>query len=154
MGERRGRRPVACDFCRQRKLRCDRIVPCYNCASRGANCQFQEKSRSYQPPVNATGHAGQDHLASSLSTRLDRLETALTGHNTLWVDSREHVHKRRRQRPSLPQPNAQTLHNLMQDVSELDSSLSFQRLHVSFWHPTEKLCQSCIEAYNVILTAD
>lgn len=144
MSERRGRRPVACDFCRQRKLRCDRNVPCHNCASRGANCQFREKSRSYQPSVNATGHAGQDHVVSSLSTRLDRLETALSGYNTLRVDPREHVHKRRRQRSSLPQPNSRKLHKLMQDVSELDSSLSFQQLNVSSWYPIQNLCQSCI----------
>ncbi len=30
----------SCDFCRSRKLRCDRPLPCANCVSRGKKCNF------------------------------------------------------------------------------------------------------------------
>lgn len=30
----------SCDFCRVRKLRCDRPLPCTNCVSRGKKCSF------------------------------------------------------------------------------------------------------------------
>ena len=30
----------SCAFCRSRKLRCDRPLPCTNCATRGKNCHF------------------------------------------------------------------------------------------------------------------
>ncbi|OGM48079.1 hypothetical protein ABOM_002893 [Aspergillus bombycis] len=30
----------SCDFCRARKLRCDRPLPCTNCVSRGKTCHF------------------------------------------------------------------------------------------------------------------
>lgn len=31
----------SCNFCRSRKLRCDRPLPCTNCASRGNSCLFE-----------------------------------------------------------------------------------------------------------------
>lgn len=33
-------RPVSCSFCRRRKLRCSRDVPCSNCVSRGTECDL------------------------------------------------------------------------------------------------------------------
>lgn len=32
--------PVSCEFCRLKKLRCDKKRPCYNCASRGFACEY------------------------------------------------------------------------------------------------------------------
>lgn len=31
--------PVSCQFCRSKKLKCDRRQPCSNCAARGVTCQ-------------------------------------------------------------------------------------------------------------------
>jgi hypothetical protein len=52
----------SCDFCRARKLRCDRPLPCTSCRSRGKTCQFDNEtlapatpgSRILSPPVPAT----------------------------------------------------------------------------------------------------
>jgi hypothetical protein len=38
------RRPISCDFCRIRKLRCSRQFPCSNCVARGISCQLWPSS--------------------------------------------------------------------------------------------------------------
>ena len=38
MGRQPRQRPISCQFCRMRKLRCSRIFPCSNCTSRGVTC--------------------------------------------------------------------------------------------------------------------
>lgn len=48
----------SCDFCRSRKLRCDRPLPCTNCVSRGKKCNFgqhqqHELSEAARPPPQA-----------------------------------------------------------------------------------------------------
>lgn len=35
----------SCDFCRSRKLRCDRPLPCTNCVSRGKKCHFAQRQQ-------------------------------------------------------------------------------------------------------------
>jgi hypothetical protein len=41
-GERSNRKgQYSCNFCRTRKLRCDRPLPCTSCRSRGKTCQFE-----------------------------------------------------------------------------------------------------------------
>ncbi|KAH8662619.1 hypothetical protein BX600DRAFT_437991 [Xylariales sp. PMI_506] len=44
----------ACDFCRTRKLRCDRPLPCTSCVSRGKDCRFglAADQNSRPPPSN------------------------------------------------------------------------------------------------------
>uniref|UniRef100_A0A060T7C5 ARAD1C27280p n=1 Tax=Blastobotrys adeninivorans TaxID=409370 RepID=A0A060T7C5_BLAAD len=41
-GKKRRRRPLNCNFCRSRKLKCDRQLPCSNCVKRkaGAQCTY------------------------------------------------------------------------------------------------------------------
>ena len=39
----------SCDFCRSRKLRCDRPLPCTNCVSRGKRCQLGPATGQQQP---------------------------------------------------------------------------------------------------------
>jgi hypothetical protein len=36
---RHRQRPMACQLCRERKLRCNRQFPCSNCTARGVSCQ-------------------------------------------------------------------------------------------------------------------
>jgi hypothetical protein len=40
----------SCDFCRARKLRCNRPLPCNNCVSRGKKCDFAIPSRQNGSP--------------------------------------------------------------------------------------------------------
>lgn len=55
MPNRKGQ--YSCDFCRSRKLRCDRPLPCGNCVSRGKTCGFQpvsgQRQRQKQRPQAA-----------------------------------------------------------------------------------------------------
>lgn len=49
----------SCDFCRGRKLRCDRPLPCTNCVSRGKQCHFG--------PVPSTTSTPSRQIARGLS---------------------------------------------------------------------------------------
>ncbi|KAF2109037.1 hypothetical protein BDV96DRAFT_605125 [Lophiotrema nucula] len=62
-------RPVSCRFCRTRKLRCSRDVPCSNCVARGLKCDLEDAVR---PSASSP-------LASDpeVLRRLERLETLL-----------------------------------------------------------------------------
>ncbi|KAG6005680.1 hypothetical protein E4U43_000555 [Claviceps pusilla] len=47
MGRKWRQRPIACQSCRRRKIRCSREFPCSNCTSRGIKCvQFYEPQES------------------------------------------------------------------------------------------------------------
>ncbi|KAM0546937.1 hypothetical protein ACHAPJ_010597 [Fusarium lateritium] len=63
-------RAVSCDFCRLRKLKCNRQFPCSNCLSRGVAC-----------PSLRTSSKGQSHVADSsndaILSRLDKIEAHL-----------------------------------------------------------------------------
>lgn len=52
--QRLGRRGhTSCDFCRTRKLRCDRPLPCTSCKTRGKTCLFQgAPATPAEPPAN------------------------------------------------------------------------------------------------------
>ncbi|KAH7083994.1 hypothetical protein FB567DRAFT_550997 [Paraphoma chrysanthemicola] len=39
----------SCNFCRSRKLRCDRPLPCTSCKSRGRTCQFEPSHTNSEP---------------------------------------------------------------------------------------------------------
>jgi hypothetical protein len=71
MPNRKGQ--YSCDFCRSRKLRCDRPLPCGNCVSRGKTCNFQpvpeQKQRKKQRPQAAQlANATANTAASPAST--------------------------------------------------------------------------------------
>ncbi|PSR78117.1 hypothetical protein BD289DRAFT_129978 [Coniella lustricola] len=77
----RGRRQpqTSCDFCRSKKLKCDRGQPCSNCTSRGIVCNGQ-------PPVvhaasSAVAHSRTQQPPPTLNVldRLSRLEDAVFG---------------------------------------------------------------------------
>lgn len=62
----------SCNFCRKRKLRCDRPLPCTSCRSRGKTCEFDPTptdTKIVHPDTTiATKHASQEwvpHIRSS-----------------------------------------------------------------------------------------
>ena len=57
--------PVSCQSCRIKKLKCNRVQPCSNCAARGIACSFLVPPR--QPETSATD--------SDIIERLQRLES-------------------------------------------------------------------------------
>ncbi|KAF2092866.1 hypothetical protein NA57DRAFT_69468 [Rhizodiscina lignyota] len=63
-------RPVSCHFCRKRKLRCSRTVPCFNCASRGITCDLEH-------PVAQPSSTPSTSENSEILERLHRLESLL-----------------------------------------------------------------------------
>ncbi|KAF9884825.1 hypothetical protein FE257_001241 [Aspergillus nanangensis] len=62
-------RPVACTFCRTRKLRCNRVFPCSSCTSRGLRCQ---QGFSITSPDNNNDSPSAQNTA--ILERLARLE--------------------------------------------------------------------------------
>ncbi|KUI65772.1 hypothetical protein VM1G_01373 [Cytospora mali] len=70
---RRRRQPqTSCNFCRSKKLKCDRAQPCFNCTSRGIPCQGQSL-----PPRSAD--VGTSASSPDVLERLSRLEEAIFG---------------------------------------------------------------------------
>jgi hypothetical protein len=63
-------RPVSCGFCRKRKLRCSRTVPCSNCVSRSVRCDLED---AHEPPNSQQSTIPQVQILD----RLDRLERLL-----------------------------------------------------------------------------
>ena len=85
---RRYRRdPISCAFCREKKLRCDRLSPCSNCYVRGLSCS--NKARSQQQRDSAAENAAvldrvkqlegmvlrQQHLLCAYEHNSPRLQT-------------------------------------------------------------------------------
>ncbi|KAL4809095.1 hypothetical protein BDV18DRAFT_133963 [Aspergillus unguis] len=62
--------PVSCQFCRTRKLKCDRGRPCFNCASRNHECAYESDSQRPSAHPSCTQH-------SELVERIRRLERAV-----------------------------------------------------------------------------
>ncbi|OJJ50918.1 hypothetical protein ASPZODRAFT_47292, partial [Penicilliopsis zonata CBS 506.65] len=68
-------RPVSCHFCRSRKLRCSRQMPCSNCASRGIACQpFGALLRAIPSGTEVTVDSSQQ---SEILARLSQVEERL-----------------------------------------------------------------------------
>jgi hypothetical protein len=94
MGHQPRQRPVSCNFCRVRKLRCSREFPCSNCTSRGVQCQAQDPPRATAPssrPISkragggVSGGGGRGPSSAGreadILTRLERLEALLAERN-------------------------------------------------------------------------
>ncbi|KAF5569948.1 TY1 enhancer activator [Fusarium phyllophilum] len=45
-----GKQELSCKRCRYRKLRCTRTVPCTNCATAGAGCEYEKIDKRRNPP--------------------------------------------------------------------------------------------------------
>ncbi|KAI8956676.1 hypothetical protein F5Y11DRAFT_365003 [Daldinia sp. FL1419] len=61
--------PVSCQSCRSKKLKCNRIQPCSNCAARGISCHF------LIPPQRRTETTATEHNFARLTARIERLES-------------------------------------------------------------------------------
>ena len=59
--------PVSCQSCRSKKLKCNRVQPCSNCAARGITCNFLVLPR--QVDSSSTAHSNAELLA-----RIEQLE--------------------------------------------------------------------------------
>lgn len=62
---------ISCQFCRQKKLKCDRQHPCSNCASRGNICRHSSRAPSVDRGRDTNGPTLD---AKSILSRLQRLE--------------------------------------------------------------------------------
>ncbi|KAF5227663.1 hypothetical protein FANTH_14707 [Fusarium anthophilum] len=116
MGRQPRQRPVSCNFCRVRKLRCSREFPCSNCTSRGVQCQAQDPPRASGPssrPVSkraggsvSGGGGGSGGTSSTgkeadILSRLERLE-ALLAQRTKETDSNSNSNSNSRTISSAP----------------------------------------------------
>ena len=72
--------PLACDYCRNKKLRCPREKPkCANCRNWPGECQYSRQSakrRLVRVPVSEELSHGSDS-ESSLESRVKRIETSI-----------------------------------------------------------------------------
>ncbi|KAF5674977.1 transcriptional regulatory [Fusarium heterosporum] len=65
--------PRACEACKVRKIRCDRVYPCGNCKAAGIACQQQ----SHPHPVQSDARPRQDNRISQLEEYVHTLEARL-----------------------------------------------------------------------------
>ncbi|KAI4630034.1 uncharacterized protein J4E87_003225 [Alternaria ethzedia] len=96
----------SCNFCRSRKIRCDRPLPCTSCRSRGKTCQFdptpaarevqgpqtpvsigasltqQQPYESIQTPFSSTGKPDMQDEIAALKTRVQELEERIAQETT------------------------------------------------------------------------
>lgn len=57
--KRRNRKAVSCVPCREKKIKCDRVVPCIQCSKRGEQhlCRIEQKAKSASANVSRTSDA-------------------------------------------------------------------------------------------------
>ncbi|KAI4691017.1 uncharacterized protein J4E88_002494 [Alternaria novae-zelandiae] len=96
----------SCNFCRSRKIRCDRPLPCTSCRSRGKTCQFdptpaarevqgpqtpvsieasltqQQPYESIQTPFSSTGKPDMQAEIDALQSRVQELEERIIRETT------------------------------------------------------------------------
>lgn len=65
----------SCNACYQRKVKCDRGVPCTNCEKHGSNCVYPTKP---QPDADGGVPTRKGPSLQSISSRLERVEELLT----------------------------------------------------------------------------
>ncbi|KAK9241398.1 hypothetical protein V1525DRAFT_393036 [Lipomyces kononenkoae] len=75
-------RPVSCRFCRSRKLRCSRELPCSNCVSRGIVCELPLKNA---PRVTSTTST-HDNAQAELLERIRKLEELVKSQKSSTTD--------------------------------------------------------------------
>ncbi|KAM5429357.1 hypothetical protein McanMca71_002957 [Microsporum canis] len=78
----------SCNFCRSRKIRCDRPLPCTNCASRGRRCLFgaEEDLEQHQHDRLQQPTASAPLMPSPASP--SRPEMAITGQDSILAEIR------------------------------------------------------------------
>ncbi|KAI2779366.1 hypothetical protein F4815DRAFT_446400 [Daldinia loculata] len=63
--------PVSCQSCRSKKLKCNRIQPCSNCAARGISCHF------LVPPLGRSETVATEPNFAEIVGRIERLESVV-----------------------------------------------------------------------------
>ncbi|KAI6084258.1 hypothetical protein F4821DRAFT_175654 [Hypoxylon rubiginosum] len=134
----RRRAPIACNFCRQRKRKCDGHKPaCRLCHAAGITCDYQDvpnvssdssggdstanRSSSAQSP-GPSGPSGPS--TDDLLRRLDELESLVRRQNTASASSLEQSLPRTPQMPQLPQFTNPPLYGAVDDTSGLHPFLA------------------------------
>ena len=74
---RRRQDPISCQFCRSKKLKCDRQQPCSNCLARNVTCEGAQISDTHRSLPKKAG-SSQDAVVLA---RLRKLEEAVFGDN-------------------------------------------------------------------------
>ncbi|TGZ78428.1 hypothetical protein EX30DRAFT_373796 [Ascodesmis nigricans] len=70
--KRQGVRNPACDHCREKKIRCDRVKPmCLNCRTANAECKYSEPQKR---PSDVSRNV---HRFQEINQRLDRIEASI-----------------------------------------------------------------------------
>ncbi|KAJ9325575.1 transcriptional regulator family: Fungal Specific TF [Paecilomyces variotii] len=72
-------RPVSCQSCRSRKLRCSRQFPCANCTSRGISCQIEGPSTLSVSSIDEAADPPSEPFQENVLARLRRLESIVIG---------------------------------------------------------------------------
>ncbi|KIY02593.1 uncharacterized protein Z520_01058 [Fonsecaea multimorphosa CBS 102226] len=72
--------PISCQFCRSKKLKCNRQQPCSNCASRGLVCDGKLAPYGRRAPASAVDEDASDQ---SVLARLKRLEDIVIGRTSI-----------------------------------------------------------------------
>ncbi|KAK2807391.1 hypothetical protein FQN51_003217 [Onygenales sp. PD_10] len=98
----RKRALLACDFCRQRKRRCDGKKPiCGNCSEAEADCRYQELP---------TQRLESSAIPASMSRRLERIESLLKTHSeAISAISQQNDLRTTPTSPHVATPDAQTV---------------------------------------------
>jgi hypothetical protein len=86
--------PVSCQFCRRKKLKCNRDRPCSNCLKRGVECELPPRWLDHQGAPDSPQKANHE----TVFARLKRLEDAVFGSNSKSLPPEEP----RPRHPSLP----------------------------------------------------
>lgn len=147
-------RPVSCYFCRQRKLRCSRALPCSNCVTRGVKCSLfnahddNPTGISVSPATTQSSlfvevRSADASLLSDILERLNRLENLVSIDTALLQNadpSRVRQHGRDIQpngssSPANPvqQPQSPIDQHLTADVRRLEQVSTSHPSNVSFW---------------------
>ncbi|KID97874.1 Fungal transcriptional regulatory protein, partial [Metarhizium majus ARSEF 297] len=139
MGRQWRQRPIACQSCRRRKIRCSRQFPCSNCTSRGLQCvQF------YEPLEPAPEAKGKDEPKSAnvsnadIRARLDKLETWITGLSDPRPGSTPSAEKIDDAHPPSPSSRSRSRH--AQPLSPPSSSTVQHLFEDALWFGGHFLC--------------
>ncbi|BCS01825.1 uncharacterized protein AKAW2_60090A [Aspergillus luchuensis] len=112
-------RPVSCHFCRSRKLRCSRQLPCSNCISRGIDCGLYSA-----PAASDSTHNNDSHGTADILTRLQRLEDIVLRTNSQSIRAQDAKTDRRRSPPQLARKDKQAAADAIWLEAECASQIS------------------------------
>ncbi|KAK9241957.1 fungal-specific transcription factor domain-containing protein [Lipomyces tetrasporus] len=141
---KRNRVPLSCNFCRQRKLKCNRGHPCENCIKRGeeGSCVYLVGNNA---PQAATHVASQQGLplqlfangalngnkranGVELQNRLDKLESLVLGLMHTSSGDSESPHDSHEEEPNNQQRQPKSTGELAPDVDAVRESLGMMKL--------------------------